>query len=479
MNSVKRYVASSLDSIWPPVKQSWIICFPCDDTKKKGMFHVLRRGLARTIEQRPYLAGHLAFKDGRLQLTYRNLSRTSIPINMNDLTRRPNDWHISYEELRKHGMPISYLLPIALEPEISQDVFRSSPIVAQANFIAGGCLLAICLNHGIADGPPQSSFIAAWAQNCKALQDSQGGQRAPKEEDFTSNISKNPDGNPSTILRLPNALREVESPDTNEEKERIKHSSVLWQLLGLQKEVSGSLARVVPQNTVTAIFAASRLSIARLKKESSKGLKGGSSESYISSFDAEAALLWRCIMRARRDDLEPTAKKTSRIRIPVSLRSTFGIPGDFPGNVFLNSVTELPLDFLVGQRDGRHVAPMIRLSVEMARNARLARDAIKLSRMLPDLGSRVPLFRNTMVQDLVMTSWRDMALYHSDWGPLFSSTGMPDFVRIPAGHRPGLCALLPRRDQKEVEVLLDMEKNQFGRLVGDVEFREYYELRSA
>ncbi|KAL7622019.1 hypothetical protein AAE478_007520 [Parahypoxylon ruwenzoriense] len=175
MNLGNRYVASSLDSIWPPVIQSWIFCFPCEQSKKKSMFHVLTTGLARTIEQRPYLAGRLAFKDGRLQLTYRDLSRTTIPISINELTERPNDWRISCQYLRKQGMPISHLPPMTLEPAVCQDGLKSSPVVAQANFIAGGCLLTVCLNHGLGDGPPQSNLIETWARNCKDLEDNEGG----------------------------------------------------------------------------------------------------------------------------------------------------------------------------------------------------------------------------------------------------------------------------------------------------------------
>ncbi|KAI8959970.1 hypothetical protein F5Y11DRAFT_331491 [Daldinia sp. FL1419] len=477
MNSCKRYVASSLDSIWPPVIQSWILCFPCDQAKKKTISHVLKTGLAKTIEQRPYLAGTLGIKDGRLQLVYNDLNKTPVPISINDFTEKPEGFHVSYEGLCRKGAPISHLLPAALEPTVGPDVLKSSPIVAQANFIDGGCLLSICINHGIMDGPPQASIISAWARNCKRQQDDHegldimGGQPTPY-------ISKEPGGNSDTAIRPPDVLQGDATPLAHEEKEIIKQDGKLWQLLGLQKGATGPLVRPTPRNRVTAIFTASRASITRLR-ESSQDLNADNSEPQISSFDAEAALLWRCIMRARHDDLQPAAEKTSRLRVPVDLRKVLGAPDDFPGNVFLNSVTEIPLDVLAGQEDGRSTAPMIRSSVNKVRDVKVIRDAVKLSRIIPDHGNRRPLFSSTMEQDLVLTSWRNMALCRDDWGPLFSSTGRPDFVRFPAGHRPGICVLLPKRNEGEVEVLIDLEKRQLGRLMGDEEFRQYYELLSA
>lgn len=137
----------------------------------------------------------------------------------------------------------------------------------------------------------------------------------------------------------------------------------------------------------------------------------------VSRFNAEAALLWRCMTKTRYPDLKRVGDGLwSRLRIPVGLRETLGgIPGDFPGNVFLNSITEMPLDVLVaetdGRADGRRIAPLIRASIQAVQDVDLARRAIRLAHHLPEHGMRRALFSYTTVQDLFLSSWGGFSLY--------------------------------------------------------------------
>ncbi|KAK5637330.1 hypothetical protein RRF57_013042 [Xylaria bambusicola] len=474
----KTYLCSPLDSIWPPVIQTWILGFPCDSNRKVAVFNALRAGLAKTIEQKPFLAGQLEVTNGKLQLTYRRLDRTPVPLSLNDLTDQPSVWRPSFEQLRREGMPVRHLSPRVLEPA-GYETLASAPVMAQANFIPGGCLLTICYNHGFGDGPPQVNLIQSWAQNCKDMSDQGVDMLASSPAPM---ISENPDGIGFDALSLPSALSEDATSSGYIKEEAIKNDAMLWQMLGLQKPVPGATQsrpmRPPLHNRVTAVFAASDEAIARLK--SSSRLSGASdSDSEISSFDAEAALLWRCIMRARYDDLEQAGIVRSRLRIPVGLRKSLGISRDFPGNVFMNSVTELPLKALVADVDGRQIAPLIRKAIYAARNAERARDAIQLARRLPEPSSRRPYFSSTTGADLVLTTWREFPFYKHNWGRALGSTEHMQYVRFPDGHRPGMCAMLPRRGDGEVEVLIDMEKDQLSKLADDVEFKQYFTLRAA
>ncbi|KAI0409326.1 transferase family-domain-containing protein [Xylaria palmicola] len=476
----KIYICSPLDSIWPPVIQTWILCFPCDSNRKTAIFNTLCAGLAKTIEQKPFLAGRLAVKHGQLQLTYRRLDKTPVPLSLNDLTDRPSVWRHSFEQLRREGMPIRHLAPNILEPAGGYETLASAPIMAQANFIPGGCLLTVCLNHGFGDGPPQVSVIQTWAQNCKDMDDQI--LATSSATDSAPMVSATPNGAQPDMLTLPRALC-ADSTTSNPEKDNaMKYDPLLWQLLGLQRpavEVTQSRPRrPVLDNRVTAIFAASEESIAHLKGLSQTPGCGESS-SAVSTFDAEAALIWRCVMRARYDELKAAGIAHSRLRIPIGLRKTLGIPKEFPGNVFLNSVAEMPLAALVAETDGRRIAPLIRTAIQATRDVNRARDAIQLARLLPPHEFRRPLFSGTTAQDLVLTTWREFPFYKDSWGRSLSSTEYPHYVRFPEGHRPGMCAMLPRRGDGEVEVLIDMEREQLSRLVDDIEFKQYFKLRAA
>jgi hypothetical protein len=56
---------------------------------------------------------------------------------------------------------------------LRQDTFPQLPadiLVAQANFIEGGCILAIDLHHCCLDGVGAIIAIKAWDENCKYVQ---------------------------------------------------------------------------------------------------------------------------------------------------------------------------------------------------------------------------------------------------------------------------------------------------------------------
>ncbi|KAM7208143.1 hypothetical protein V8F20_001423 [Naviculisporaceae sp. PSN 640] len=535
------YYCSSLDSLWPPVLQSWVLCFPqASGTTPQSTARILRLGLERTIKQRPYLAG-IVSRDPqreRLMVTYPiqqekpNIHKffgvkeldPGLRLHTTNNDARPH----SYHELRQRQMPISQLLRGQLEPYGgSQTELNSMPVVAQANFIPGGCLLSVTLHHSIFDGFGAESVVAAWARNCKELQ--QHGNSYYPEEDIH-------------ILTMAPCLKEPSQAITNHffnkscrKDQPLTQDNYMWELLGMQNphtQISKSppalYARHYPQPQppsqpplTPAIFTASANSIARLKANSTPppwALAGGSWPE-ISTFDAVASLLWRSIMAARLPDLDTaTRRQKSRLRIPVSIRKSLKIPPNYPGNCLLNAVTSLPVNELVSEPDGERTSPMIRAAILTARSPTNASNAIRLSQatsssistffrgdtstdsIMPPMGNRFPVFKNSngaYGPDLVLTSWRDLGYYRHDWGPMFApegrggvGIGRPEFVRVPTDYLPGVCILLPSRDcelgcnAKEpidregppLDVLVTMPRAQLDRLARDREFGEYFSV---
>lgn len=488
MESPAPYYCSTLDSIWPPVIQSWVLCFSCDTSKSHIISKILMAGFAKTIQQKPYLAGRLdreyaGPRSGRIKLTY-PYKKEDTPIWVNGLTGKQNIWLLSNDELRRQGTPISYLKPEILEPPGGYRKLASLPISAQINFIPGGCLLYICLNHSLFDGLGGSTIVGAWAENCKDLQQHTSLDAEADSELWDLSpiqLSVSESTGPFQLLSLPKILQDNTAPNA-EEAAVILQDRSLWHLLGLQKPSKNppGLVLNLPSSKVmvSAIFATSEGSIARLKAASTPFDDDEGAPPYVSSFDAIAALLWRCIMRARLADLGEPGKTSSRLRIPLTLRQTLGIPDDHLGNTLLNSVTEIPLDSLVSQTDGRLIAPKIRSSIIFSRDAHRALNAIKLSFILPEFDSRRPLFSETTAQDLVLTSWQELPYYKHDWGPMFGSSGTAESFRIPHGYLRGICALQPRRSDNTMEVLVNLERGQMDKLINDVEFKSYFKLKS-
>ena len=508
------YYCSTLDSIWPPVIQNHILCFPCDTSTHSiaRISYILRTGLLITIQQRLYLAGQLGreedgSKAGRLKLTYpEHEDDVGSIFSENDLTNKKDVWRASYEELRQLGMPISQFDPELLVPPGGYDSLGFSPIAAQANFILGGCLLNICLHHSFLDGISGAMVVGAWAENCKGLQHQNDANR---EATISGSVSwQSPDiVIPNNVsddakvfdqpLRLPDVLQDSTAPNDGE-KARIQKEDTLWRLLGLQKPAAKPLAawtRLSTSAVVSTIFLASPASVLRLKSEStplSSTIEANSEgpSQFVSSFDAVAALLWRCILRARLPDLpssDPSAGLHSRLRIPISLRPTLGISPSYPGNLLLNATTSSPLASLLTTSETiqAKVASQIRASILDSRNAGQILDAIKLSFTLPDLASRRPLFPSTTGEDLVLTTWRDLPYYQQDWGQTFGIEGSStaEFFRVPRGLLGGVCVVLPRRSEEDSrgvdagwEVMVSVERGQIERLKADAEFGRYFGL---
>lgn len=496
------YYCSTLDSMFPPVIQNWVLCFPCNTSNVQLVADILRAGFIKTIQQRPFLAGKLAREEkppkaGRLKLTNPDDGHIELGFSVNDLTCKPDVWSTSYEELRRQGMPIRQLRPEVLVPHGGYESLASSPIQARANFVPGGCLLDICLNHSFVDGLGGAMIVGAWAKYCKDLQNGTGSVTPSDLQELHLPIGDletfhGPEGDldqsgckrVSIPLKLPGILQDSTAPRA-EEAAKLQEDRTLWQLLGLQMPPVDLTAAQRPSSDrimVSGVFTASSDSILSLKAESTPLNIEGDEEgakAFVSSFDAIAALVWRSVLRARYSDLENREELHSRLRIPVNMRQILGIPHDYLGNVLLNSVTEIPLNELIAESTGRQVALKIRSSLVLSRDVSRALDALKLSFVLPDLSARLPLFRDIMKQDLVFTSWQDLPYYRHNWGPMFGPSGKADFFRLPHGYLKGVCALGPRKaTSDEVEIIINMEQGQMDRLRNDAEFTQYFDLKA-
>ena len=259
----------------------------------------------RTILQRPYLAGTLSRekcptrKTDRLKLTYP--IHPSTPdihkyFSINHLTNKPTIFPHTYDQLRRQQMPISALTRSILEPPNGGN---GLPLAAQANFIPGGCLLSITIHHSLFDGLGAESIIADWARNCKEITD-HNGHSHPEE-----NIK---------LLSLPPPFQE--DPNNNNPHPN-PPTPETYHLLGMLPPSTPSspptpLPKVPPSSSplLPAIFTIPPTLLSHLKAHSTPPPYDISWPT-ITTFDSLAALLWRCILRARLPDLPQPLKPTT------------------------------------------------------------------------------------------------------------------------------------------------------------------------
>jgi hypothetical protein len=109
------------------------------------------------------------------------------------------------------------------------------PIAVQVNFIPGGCLLNICINHSFCDGLEEAKIVGAWAQKCKELQ---------QVTDVDNTVYNDPQidtiKNPFQSFYIPEELQDNVTLKDDDEANAILRDAFLWKLLGLRKTPDAS-----------------------------------------------------------------------------------------------------------------------------------------------------------------------------------------------------------------------------------------------
>lgn len=243
---------------------------------------------------------------------------------------------IKYGALRDSGFPEEELDgkkflsgAFGLDLENGLDV-----MVAQANFLEGGCLLRLGIWHCVSDAYGAYNLLESWSENCRKVQKQDGWVWA--EMTTPAGLDR------ETLTRL--WLEETAEPCSHAEIMKEEDS---WRLLGLnppmdshesQEEeeenyVSGSeLGNVstAPHEMKTCVFYVSASSFKNLRHAASVN------DVKISGNDAVSALLWRSIMAARFPETTLDDQKTKAyLDMLLDGRSHFSskLPTSYLGNV--------------------------------------------------------------------------------------------------------------------------------------------------
>jgi acyl-CoA synthetase (AMP-forming)/AMP-acid ligase II len=463
------------------------------DVTSEEVFENLQKGLDRTLELIPALGGkitrcsedEIGYKNGelcvavppfgsppRIRLVYKNLS--------GDLP--------SFEILRKGGfVPSALKNEQALRPDISLSLPKDI-LSAQANFINGGCILTVNLNHSCLDGVGAMIAIKAWAENCRNLQgDSSASCEWYDPESFNHSF-------PEVLHELEGYARPVEEIDAS-----------VWDhlrfappedVLAKQPTQSGTLPLRYPLASAyplptgerkldTTLFLIAPEKMQMLKEDITKDLDANNVVPSVS--DIVQAFIWRSALRARSSVARMNGRAFEMderciLEAPTDGRPYFSslLPSTYMGSMLIFNRTSIPIEELCSPHTSiLEVAQVLRTSAARMTPS-LIHDAFSLLQLLPDYSAYSTAsmgldHMHTMLSNLMMFQLNEINFGER----YFGNGGSPEMMRPPLdGHNKILrfLVIFPMRLDGGLEVSFGTFPEEREMLAQDDEFTRYAKL---
>jgi acyl-CoA synthetase (AMP-forming)/AMP-acid ligase II len=397
----------------------------------------------------------------------------------------------TFDKLREGGF-----VPSAFKDEVvlRQDTFPQLPadiLVAQANFIQGGCILAVDLNHCCLDGVGAVIAIKAWAENCRYLQ---GDTSATCEwydaESFNHTL-------PEVLHELEGYARPADEIDPDvwgflpfvpSEDVIAKQSSqqagplgrpatyplhTVWPLPAAERKMDTTLFLITPEK------------VELLKQDVMKNAETNGVTASIS--DIVQAFFWRSALRARyhvakENGQEFGPEDCSILELPTDGRPYFSslLPSTYMGSLLTLNRTSLPVEELCAPETSiARIAHVLRASAARMTPS-LVHDAFTLLQSLPD-HSRFSTANmglehmHAMISNMILFQMSEISFGEG----YFANGGSPETMRPQLERGSGrfrFLVVFPMRADGGVELVLGTFPEERDMLARDDEFTRYAQL---
>lgn len=484
---------NALDYVNPNHYMGLMFYFPLNaDVSFDDAYHNLQEGLNRTLDLIPALGGkimncseqEIGYVPGDLCVTIPSLANSNSVHNRlvyKDLSSALP----SFSKLRDAGfVPSAFkdadVLPDNPFPEMPADI-----LVAQANFVEGGCILAVDMSHCCLDGVGAIIAMKAWAENCRSLQ----GDTKANCEWF------DPD---SFNHSLPQVIHEQEgwTRDISE----IDQSA--WEFLPfhrLAKDGKSEAGRLpsypvhsvwplprAPKGLNTTLFSITSEKLQELMQEATQNAVPG--ESPVSVSDVVQAFFWRCALRARYrvateihgETFQP--EEMSILESPTDGRPYFSssMPSTYMGSMLIMSRSSMPLDQLCSPATNiATIASVLRETASKVTPS-LVHDAFTILQSLPDHSkfstANMGLdHMHAMISNMILFQMEELRFGDK----LFGNGGSPETMRPQLERGNGrfrFLVVLPMKPDGSVELVLGTFPEELDMLRKDEQFMTYATL---
>ncbi|OTA56671.1 hypothetical protein K449DRAFT_375466 [Hypoxylon sp. EC38] len=433
------------------------------------IFNDLREALHKTFVQLPWLSGKVyrqepatsGWRPGQREIRYRPVDTDGPRPYQLHFKELLTEWN--YEDLKEDGFPVDAFehedllsTPILGDIEIGADL-----VISQANFLPGCCILAVSNCHAALDGPGMITVMKVWAQNYRGLHGDTGGN--VEQEQIPAESSDR------TLLDRLWMQKGIARPSAEADS---------WTrgLVGIGFEPLKEIITIPPPRVMKQrMFYMSHTNMVALQKECEKKTGPG----ILSSGDTISALLWRCLLKARKYASSGGLPDNSVLEMPVEARADFSeaVPPSYIGSCcFFNHAT-LPLADLTSHSTSlSHVAQAIR-SVAGRVNTQVMHDAYAVMRDVEDYTLVRQRFKGVDGADMFITNNLLFPIGDICFGDVgFRNGGRAEELRISMGSYSDfvrVAFIMPRKSHGGVELNISLFDDEMENLLGDEEFGKF------
>ena len=453
---MERLELTPLDVIMPRTYTRLLFTFRTTTTTDDVVFR-LQNSLNTTMNQLPWLAGKV------VQTTQTGTGKPTMEIRWVSGGQESNliikrSFAAKYDQWASAGAPLATIppeiWPIAVR--VDDETHKTGAPVLVASVVdfedRQAIGLCICIHHYAADAGGFAEIVKVWARN-----------------------HNNPTDTPSPTKDRLHHLSEALASDL-----KSIASKQLSDLLASHPEytIKHPTAPTEFPDCTSKIFAISIQKINEIKKFLSRKM-----ETPPTANTVLCAYLWSSITRVRqRRKTELFSSGFSRLGMAVNGRPRispeFSTPtSPYFGNVNLFSVAESPVNKLCSTNtsslsDLAEICNTIYKSNSAEQiNSRHIAEAFTLISEMEDFSTLYPVWDAFNGPDLTITSWANLGLYETDFGP---TLGNPEFIRVPYAQWDGLCIVLPRKrasinegSDEAIEVVIMLRKDDLEALEDD------------
>lgn len=477
------------------------------DASFQQTFERLQAGLCRAFQIIPELDGKMMHASEH-EFGYKK-GEYAITIPPPSMATTSNPRQLIYKDMTKVIPSFSTLRENKFQPSLYEDKvvldcypFPSMPadvMVAHANFIDGGCILATNFIHTCFDGLGVMVALRVWAECCRYVQ---GDKSATCDwydpQSFNHSLPEilyQQEGHAKAVQQVENTVWDFLPffpPDYNPEERQIKNKAIRK---GASLDGLRPVYRRQPQwptapsdrSLASTFFLIPRENLQKLKDDVNSNPEFKGQAPSIS--DLVQAFLWQTAIRARYLVAKEHRGQTfgpddmSILEIPIDGRLYFSghLPSTYMGSLLIMSRTMMPVEELCSPNTSlAKVAYLIRKTIAKV-NTALVHDAYTLLRSMTDYTKPATAnmgleHMNEMISNMILWEQSDNL---SSFGEGIFAGGRPESVRpqIERGHRRFRFSLVhPLRADGGVELELGTLPEELKMLQQDEHFTRYARL---